>query len=122
MSGYNHLIDEALEQLRLGHDGTVTDLLEIIRPKTEEVEVVSIFGRKTRKPYVELRLGDKGVTQWSPEEARGHARQVLEAAEASEQDAFFIEFITVRVGATDQAAAGMLQDFRAFRAAQREKE
>lgn len=39
------------------------------------------------EPFIQLMLDDAVVCQLSTEEARDHARNVLEAAEASEQDA-----------------------------------
>lgn len=129
MSGTNELIDEAQKVIGLLMEQTphslnlmkLDALLQMIRPKADRVEVFPIFGRKTRKPFVELRHRDF-LVQWSPADARHHAMAVLEVAEAAEQDAFFVTFIVEQLKSSDQVAEAMLQDFRGYRAAQREKE
>lgn len=121
MSGVNHVIDEIQTKLGAGDLGAAYDLLEVLRPKTERVEAVAIFGRKTKQPYVELHLGDIGVTQWSPAEARHHAMAVLEVAEAAEQDAFIYEWFAGRYSLDERHVSILLQEYRAFRAAQRER-
>ncbi len=40
------------------------------------------------EPFIQLMVDDAVVGQFTPEEARDHARSILEAAEASEQAAF----------------------------------
>jgi hypothetical protein len=68
------------------------------------------------EPFVQLILGEKIIAQMSTEQARDHARAILEAAEASEQDAFIRDWVINKVGAGEAQAVGMLQDFRAYRA------
>lgn len=131
MSGYNDMIDAAQAALQQGDVGRASAILDQLRPKQFYVQAASIYGHKARKPFVELRVhGMLGLvpgedafilTQWSPADARKHALLVLEAAEASEQDAFFISYVTDRVGAGLTEASNLLQEFRAFRAAQREQ-
>jgi hypothetical protein len=69
------------------------------------------------EPFVQLIRNDKVIAQQSSEQAREHALAVLEAAEASEQDAFLVYWVKAAVGADERAAAGMLQDFRKWRRA-----
>lgn len=127
MSGYNDMIDRVIQLLQPRHEGTprieeAVKWLGLMRPRNDIVEAAAIFGEKTGKPYVELRLAAQVIVQWSPADARHHAMAVLEAAEAAEQDAFMVAYLTERVGGEVPAAIGVLQEYRAFRAAQREKE
>jgi hypothetical protein len=68
------------------------------------------------EPFVQLLLGEKIIGQMDPEQARDHARAILEAAEAAEQDAFLWSWVIEKVGAGPEQAAGMIVDFRKFRA------
>lgn len=68
------------------------------------------------QPFVQLLLGMRIIGQMTPEEARDHGRAMLEAAEAAEQDAFMFDWVTHQVGAGPQQAAGLLVDFRRYRA------
>lgn len=67
------------------------------------------------EPFVQLILGDKIIAQQTPEMAREHALAVLAAAEATEQDAFLAYWLKTKIGATEEAAAQVLVDFRNFR-------
>ena len=67
------------------------------------------------EPFVQLLLGMKIIGQMTPAEARDHAAAMLEAAEAAEQDAFMFDWVVNKVGSGPEQAAGLLQDFRAFR-------
>lgn len=67
------------------------------------------------EPFVQLLLNERIIGQMSPEEARDHARAITEAAEAAEQDAFIFDWVTRKVGSAPEQAAGLLQDFRAYR-------
>jgi hypothetical protein len=67
------------------------------------------------EPFVQLILGEKIIAQQTPEMAREHALAVLAAAEAAEQDAFILHWLKTKVGATEDAAAQVLNDFRKYR-------
>jgi hypothetical protein len=68
------------------------------------------------EPLVQLIRGTDVIAQMSPEQARDHARSITEAAEASEQDAFFVWFLQHEVGVSKEQAFGVLMDFRRKRA------
>jgi hypothetical protein len=68
------------------------------------------------EPFVQLLRGTEIVGQMSCEEARDHARAMLEAAEAAEQDAFMMSWVVNHVGAGKEAAVGLIVDFRKYRA------
>lgn len=70
---------------------------------------------KDGEPFVQLIRGTAVVAQMSPAQARDHALAILEAAEASEQDAFLVHWTKTVVGGSPQAAAGLLKDFRNWR-------
>lgn len=67
------------------------------------------------EPFVQLMLDDQVVCQLSPEEARDHAKNVLEATEATEQDAFMLAFAKDTIGTTEEGAVRLLQEFRKWR-------
>jgi len=68
------------------------------------------------EPFVQLLRGDQIIGQMDPEQARDHARAILEAAEAAEQDAFIFQWVQERVGAGPQQAMGLIVEFRQYRA------
>jgi hypothetical protein len=68
------------------------------------------------EPFVQLLLNEDVIGQMTPTEARDHARALTEAAEAAEQDAFFINFLQKKVGLGIAAAGQILIDFRNSRA------
>lgn len=72
-----------------------------------------------RNGYVLLKWG-KETGKLTPEEARQHALSILEAAEATEADAFMLTFFTERLEVEFQMALQMLRDFRGYRAAKAE--
>jgi hypothetical protein len=67
------------------------------------------------EPFVQLLRGTSIIGQMTPQEARDHARAVLEATEAAEQDAFLWKFAHEKLGCADQAAMGLIIEFRKFR-------
>lgn len=84
------------------------------------INVTSGYGRNTRQPFVEIKTDKlKEPMQFSPEEARDLAMNLLQAAEASENDAFIFEFHTSFVEGTDEEknniGASMLIQFRKWR-------
>ena len=68
------------------------------------------------EPFVQLLLDREIIAQLTPELARQHAQQIVEAAEAAEQDAFLFDWVMRKVGAGPAQAAGMIADFRRYRA------
>lgn len=88
------------------------------------INVTSGYGGNTHQPFVEIKLDklfefhNKPV-QLSPEEARDLAANLLQAAEAAEQDAFIFEFHSAFIeGTPDEkknVGASMLIEFRKWR-------
>lgn len=74
----------------------------------------SVYGYQQRKPLVNLRHQD-WVAQVTPKEAREWALNILECAEAAEQDAFLVEFIEGRVGVDLSGAVSVLKEYRKWR-------
>lgn len=68
------------------------------------------------EPFVQLLQDDKIIGQMTPEQARDHARSMIEAAEAAEQDAFLWDWTIKTVGAEPLQAMGMIVEFRKYRA------
>lgn len=68
------------------------------------------------EPFVQLLLGEQIIGQMDPEQARDHARRMLEAAEAAEQDAFLWAWAQEVVGVGPEQAGGLIVGFRKFRA------
>lgn len=88
--------------------------------KWKTIKVTSGYGGNTRQPYVEINAEFlKAPLQIAPEEARDLAMNLLEAAEASEQDAFIFEFhsdlIDDPVSEKENIGASMLIEFRKWR-------
>lgn len=81
--------------------------------------VRSIYGMKARQPLVELHHQDM-VIQLDVAAAREVAGNLLQAAEAAEQDAFLFQWSQAQVGCTDEAAVSLLRQFRMWREARRE--
>src|SRR6266478_8679287 len=67
------------------------------------------------EPFIQLILNDKVIAQQSIEQAREHARAMLEACEAAEQDAFMVHFLRKNVGLSEVQAVNVLVDFRKWR-------
>ncbi len=86
--------------------------------ENEEIvfNVTSNFGHNTQKPFVMIVVGKHDfMVQISPAGARELAINLLQAAEAAEGDAFLISFLRRKVGANDEAVAGILEEFRNWR-------
>jgi hypothetical protein len=77
------------------------------------------YGANTRQPFVDLLIGDRKPIQLSPDEARSIARDLIEAAEAAEQDAFLVEWGAESFGGDRNAATVLLLEFRKWRDARR---
>jgi len=70
---------------------------------------------KHGEPFIQLLMDDEPICQLTPEEARDHAKNILEATEASEQDAFMLEFMQKKVGLDVARAMQVIIDFRMWR-------
>lgn len=67
------------------------------------------------EPFIQLILGESIIAQQSVEQARESAMAMLEAAEAAEQDAFLLFWVTTHLEQDPKVAACILQEFRNFR-------
>jgi hypothetical protein len=67
------------------------------------------------EPFVQLLRGTAIVGQMSAAEARDHAHAMLEAAEAAEQDAFFLDFLQTKLAVDLPHAMAVIKDFRRYR-------
>lgn len=84
--------------------------------KLDVIKVTSGYGGNTRLPFVEIKTDKlKEPLQLDPAAARDLAVNLLQAAEASEQDAFMFEFVSKDLKAGDQSAAGIIHEFRKWR-------
>lgn len=73
-----------------------------------------IFGWKTRLPLIDVDLYGE-LFQWEPDQAREHARWLLECADASESDRFFYAFLKEKLDISAEKSNAMLQEFAGFR-------
>ncbi len=76
---------------------------------------------KKGEPFVQLLIDDQVICQLTPEEASDHAKNLLEATEASEQDAFLLSFFKDQIGADEQHAMRIIVEFRRWREARGKK-
>src|SRR5262245_58955629 len=84
-------------------------------PEMLDLDITTILSHRTKQGLVQLRIGDKGGTQMSPEKARQVAGMLYEAAEAAESDGLFWSFFgSIDMGETETLAA--LRQFRTLRA------
>lgn len=67
------------------------------------------------EPFVQLILRGEIIGQFTPAQARDHARVMHEAAEAAEQDAFIMFFFQAHIGLDKPEAAKILMEFRRYR-------
>lgn len=81
------------------------------------ITITSMYGSENRKPLVSFVVEGEQETnlQFSVDEARKVARDLLEAAEAAIQDGFVFEFISKTLGFSEQHAAIFLNEFRKWR-------
>lgn len=78
------------------------------------VDVRSLYGAKTQRGIVELRIGDNTV-QISPLKAREIADTLIECAEGAETDQFIVDFLTKTIGIDLERACILLTEFRKHR-------
>lgn len=80
------------------------------------VTVQSLVSHKTREPRVSIYWpSDSDALQMSTQEARAFALNILESAEAAEQDAFMMAFATKEIGLNDAGGARLLNMLREYR-------
>ena len=84
-------------------------------PALEVSSGVSIFDVR---PFIRVAWGEQ-TGQWTPAEARQHALQVLEVAEAAEHDSVVVRWLRERVHVDVDRVGQMLKDLRHYRDAQR---
>ena len=76
---------------------------------------------KHGEPFVQLLIEEEVICQLTPEQARDHAKNLLEATEASEQDAFLLHFFSEQIGAGKNHAMQIIVEFRKWREARGKK-
>lgn len=81
---------------------------------TNTISIASIVSSKDRKPYVQIQWSELKA-QLSPTEARQHAYNILECANAAEMDAILVRFLSDKVGLDDVNVATILSEFRSYR-------
>jgi hypothetical protein len=62
------------------------------------------------EPFVQILLGERIAGQLMPETAREHGRGCIEAAEASEMDAFLLTWLQTKLGLDFNDAGRVLID------------
>ncbi len=85
--------------------------------KLRKIEVSSGYGDNTREPFVQIEMEypKDHPLQLHPDEARDLAANLLQAAEAADQDAFIFEFTSRELHGGDMVGANILMEFRKFR-------
>jgi hypothetical protein len=107
-----------------GDDAELTAALEAYMLRLAEgfspsdFYVTNMYGAQTRRPLVSVKLMDRAV-QVTPTKAREMAQMLIQAAESADQDGFIATWASEHVGAEDEAALGILADFREWREGQR---
>jgi len=76
-----------------------------------------LYGRQSQKGIVELRHQDWSL-QLDTDEARQVALQILECAEAADQDGFLMSFTIEALNLTEAQGADLLTAYRKWRIAQ----
>ena len=82
------------------------------------ITVSSLYGAATRQPLVQVQWADLKPFTLTVEEARDLAANLLENAEAAEQDAFMVEFGINKLGGEREGAL-LLAEFRKWREGRR---
>ena len=79
----------------------------------------SLVSSTTGDPRVDLHHDDKRFAQVSPDEARAWAHNILQAAEAADQDAFLVTFHREDCGLDPSHSMAVLHAYRVWRDKQR---
>jgi hypothetical protein len=83
-------------------------------PESDQIDVGSGFGQKTRTPFVTIAMSSLAV-QLASTQAREIGHQILEAADAADSDGFVVTFAMKRLGTSMEESAQLLSEFRAYR-------
>lgn len=67
------------------------------------------------EPFVQLTLEGNVIAQFTPSECRDFAHVLIEASEASETDAFMMQFVQKKLGVGRDHAGAVLIELRKFR-------
>lgn len=85
--------------------------------------VENIVSGKSFEPLIHIKLDDIVIGQMSVDEARQHAAQVFECAEAAESDAFVFKWLSRDIIGSDQDHRDnwdqIINEFKQFRDARR---
>lgn len=103
--------------------------LDIIfdRPEDTHISIASGYGGNTQRPFVAIGIANptesaNPIVQLPTDEARRQAMYILEAADAAESDGFVIEWFSRGAAhLSDEQAAAVLADFRAYREKRRKE-
>jgi len=85
------------------------------RAATAPLVFTPVVSASTGRPYVHVYLRGKALTQWSTDDARGHAMHVLSVAVAATLDRRYHEHLTRVVGLTAEQAATTVHNLRGHR-------
>lgn len=96
----------------------VMDAIVVQGSRSGEFSTSSIYGYKSKKPYVNLEVSVSPM-QLSPAKARECALMLMESADAAESDAVLIGFARDTLGMDEQGSAQLLNQFRLYREKQR---
>jgi len=92
-----------------------------IDPDASGIDVESGVSAASGYGFVTLRWGSMGG-QLTTREARAHALSILGAADAADDDAVVMRWLTTTMGLAVEAAAAVLGDLRRARAALEDEE
>lgn len=95
--------------------------IQVAPPGEQQVSVRGGVGQTSGEPFVTLAISTPAV-QIASAQARAIALQILEAADAAESDGFLTAWLRGNIALADGQIGALLQEFRAYREGQREKE
>jgi hypothetical protein len=81
------------------------------------INIESMVAAQSSKPFVRLSWGDEAC-QMTPDEARKHAYDILDAANAAESDSLVFRFFVERVKLPAENAILLFREFRTLREGQ----
>lgn len=82
---------------------------------TGPVEWTPIVSARNRAPYIQGHINGKPLTQWTPDDARGHALHVLEAALNAPLDTAYFRTLTTTIGLPSETARNAVHALRDHR-------
>lgn len=106
-------------------DGEVIDMHGIALKSlggdgTSEINVTTLLSSRTKEGRVELQVNAE-VTQMDLAKAHTVSLMLMQAIEAAGTDQMLYEFLTKRIGLSDEKASMALLDFRELRQGSRER-